>query len=201
MRNFLRQGIQMCGGKGDGGHLVTHCRDLAHTIKPGGTTIHVEHAEGGKGFRIEKNVCRQSLLVGGGAEELIVRDNDVTGRIEGNSIVNGVFENNRLTGQGRKALMQFGYADGLVIRGNTIRASEDAVGIYVWGASRYNPAPSKNIAIERNTPDLPGQPISLNGVEGATVRGNTITGSKARNVVEAKRCESLTVEETAKAAP
>lgn len=134
-------------------------------------------------------------------QEHIVRDNDVTGRIEGNSIINSVFENNRLTGQGRKALMQFGYADGLVIRGNTIRASEDAVGIYVWGASRHNPAPSKNIAIERNTLDLPGQPISLNGVKGATVRGNTITGSKARNVVEAKRCESLTVEETAKAAP
>lgn len=201
VRNFLRQGIQIGGGKGDGGHLVTNCRDLEHTIKPGGTTIHVEHAEGGKGFRIEKNVCRKALLVCGGAEDLVVRDNDVTGRIEGNSIINGVFENNRLSGQGKQALMQFGYANGLVIRGNTIRATEDAVGIYVWGTSRYNPAPSKNITIERNTLDLPGQPISLNGVHGALVRGNTINGSKAKNAVETKRCESVTVEQHAKATP
>lgn len=200
VRNFLRQGIQMGGGKGDGGHLVTGCRDLEHTVRPGGTTIHVEHAEGGKGFRIEKNACRQSLLVGGGAEDLVVRDNDVTGRIEGNSIRNGLFENNRLAGQGRQVLMQFGYANGLVIRGNTIRSTTEAPGIYVWGASRYNPAPSKNITIERNTLDLPGQPISLNGVHGATVRGNQITGSKARNVVEAKRCEALTIEPSPNAA-
>ncbi len=79
VRNFIRQGIQMGGGKGDGGHLVTNCRDLEHTIKPGGSTIHVEHAEGGKGFRIEKNTCRASLLAGGGAEDLVVRDNDVFG--------------------------------------------------------------------------------------------------------------------------
>lgn len=193
VRNFIRQGIQMGGGKGDGGHLVTGCRDLAHSITPGGSTIHVEHAEGGKGFRIEKNVCRSNLLAGGGAEDLIVRDNDVTGRIEGNSIKNGVFENNRLNGRGKRALMQFGYADGLVIRGNTIRCTDDTMGIYVWGTSRYNPAPSKRIVIENNTLDLPGQPISLNGVEGGTVKANKITSSKAKEMVEMKRATEINV--------
>ena len=75
--------------------------------------------------------------------------------------------------------MQFGYADGLVIRGNTIRCTDDTMGIYVWGTSRYNPAPSKRIVIENNTLDLPGQPISLNGVEGGTVKANKITKEAA----------------------
>lgn len=193
VRNFIRQGIQMGGGKGDGGHLVTNCRDLEHTIKPGGSTIHVEHAEGGKGFRIEKNTCRASLLAGGGAEDLVVRDNDVVGRIEGNSIKNGLFENNRLTGTGKRPLMQFGYADGLVIRGNTIRSTAETTGIYVWGTSRYNPAPSKRVMIENNTLDLPGQPISLNGVNGGTVRGNKVTGSQAEEPVKVSRVTEVNV--------
>lgn len=193
VRNFIRQGIQMGGGKGDGGHLVTNCRDLEHTIKPGGSTIHVEHAEGGKGFRIEKNVCRANLLAGGGAEELVVRDNDVFGRIEGNSIKNGLFENNRLTGLGKRPLMQFGYADGLVIRGNSIRSTEETTGIYVWGSSRYNPAPSKRVVIENNTLDLPGQPISLNGVTGGTVRANQLTGSQAQQPVKVSRVSGVEV--------
>lgn len=192
LRNFLRQGVQMGGGESDGGHLVTGCRDLDHSVKPGGTTIHVEHAEGGKGFRIEKNVCHTSLLVGGGAEDLVVANNEIHGRIEGNSIINGVFENNRLHGKaGKHALMQFGYADGIVIRGNTIRCAGEATGIYVWGASRYNPAPSKRVVIENNTLDLPGQPISLNGVEGGSVKGNKITGSKAAKPVEMKRSTAV----------
>lgn len=194
VRNFIRQGIQMGGGKGDGGHLVTGCRDLEHTIKPGGSTIHVEHAEGGKGFQIIGNHCRNSLIAGGGAEDLVVRDNDVIGRIEGNSIKNGLFENNRLDGRGTRALMQFGYADGLVLRGNTVRSTEAAVGIYVWGTSRYNTAPSKNITIEANKLDLPGQPISLNGVQGGKVRGNQITNSKAKDSVELKRTEQVVLE-------
>ena len=192
VRNFIRQGIQMGGGKGDGGHLVTGCKDLEHSIKPGGTTIHVEHAEGAKGFQIIKNICHKSLLAGGGAEGLVVRDNEIHGRIEGNSIKNGVFENNVLHGEGTRALMQFGYADGLIIRGNTVHAAGiEGPGIYVWGTSRYNPAPSKNITIENNTLELAGQPILLNGVNGVVVRGNTIIGSKAASIVETKRSESV----------
>lgn len=194
VRNFLRQGVQMGGGKGDGGHLVTGCRDLEHTVKPGGTTIHVEHAEGGKDFRIEKNICHKSLLAGGGAEALVVRENEIHGRIEGNNIRSGLFENNTLHGAGERALMQFGYADGLVLRGNKIHAAGlRGPGIYVWGASRYNPAPSQNVVIENNTLELAGQPISLNGVKHITVRGNRIIGSTAQSIVESKRAGPVTI--------
>lgn len=191
VRNFIRQGIQMGGGKGDGGHLVTQCRDLEHTIRPGGTTIHVEHAEGGKGFQIIDNQCRQSLLVGGGAEDLIVRDNVVTGRIEGNGIKNGLFENNRLIGHGKRALMQFGYADGLVIRGNHVESNDDTIGIYVWGSTRYRAAPSKNVVIENNSLTLPGQPIALNGVDGVRIVGNKISGSQAATPLDKKRSANV----------
>lgn len=194
LHNFLRQGIQMGGGTGDGGHLVTGCRDWKHDVLPGGTTIHVEHAEGGKGFRIEKNVCHASLLAGGGAQDLVVVENEIHGRIEGNSIRNGRFENNTLHGAGTRALMQFGYADGLVIRGNTIHAAgHPGPGIYVWGTSRYNPAPSANIVIERNTLELAGQPIALNGVKNVTVQENRIRGSTAQSPVDAKRVEQATI--------
>lgn len=195
VRNFIRQGIQMGGGKGDGGHLVTGCRDLEHTVKPGGSTIHVEHAEGGKGFRIEKNICHANLLAGGGAEDLIVRDNEIHGRIEGNGIINGLFENNTLHAAGTRALMQFGFASGLVIRGNTVKADGIAgPGIYVWGASRYNAAKSENVVIENNVLTLAGQPIMLNGVKQVAVRGNTVSGSTAKSQVESKRAEDVVID-------
>ncbi|QDU37520.1 Pectate lyase superfamily protein [Maioricimonas rarisocia] len=195
VRNFIRQGIQMGGGKGDGGHYVTGCRDLPHTVEPGGSTIHVEHAEGASDFRIIGNECRHHLLAGGGADRLVVEDNDVQGRIEGNSIRNGRFENNRLqAGDLGRTLMQFGYADGLVIRGNRIAGDNaKATGIYVWGASRYNATPSRNITIEENVFELKGQPVLLNGVEGAKVSGNVIRGSKSDSVVVERRTENVTV--------
>ncbi len=191
VKNFIRQGIQMGGGVGDGGHLVTECKDLEHTVQPGGTTIHVEHAEGAKDFRIINNRCRKSLLAGGGAEGLVVRDNMIHGRIEGNSIKNGLFENNTLTaGDGKRPLMQFGYANGLTIRGNTIKAADsEATGIYVWGTSRYNPEPSKRITIENNRLELKGQPIYLNGVRGCKIQNNTIIGSEAKTEVRKSRTE------------
>jgi len=197
VRNFVRQGIQMGGGKGDGGHLVTGCRDLEHSVQPGGTTIHVEHAEGGKGFRIIGNRCRNSLLAGGGAEDLVVRDNEIDGRVEGNSIRNGLFENNRINGgSGKRPLMQFGYANGLIIRGNQISAPQsDAVGIYIWGASRYNPEPSKQVTIEKNELQLRGQPISLNGVHGAVIRDNVVQGTQAKSPVIIKRSERIVTDD------
>ncbi|MFG0331850.1 MAG: glycosyl hydrolase family 28-related protein [Maioricimonas sp. JB049] len=195
VRNFIRQGIQMGGGPGDGGHLVTGCRDLPHTVEPGGSTIHVEHAEGASGFRVIGNQCRHHLLAGGGADRLVVEDNDVQGRIEGNSIRNGRFANNRVQGGDlSRPLMQFGYADGLVIRGNRITGDNaKATGIYVWGASRYNANPSRNITIEENIFELKGQPVLLYGVDGAKVIGNVIRGSDASSVVVKQRTEKVTI--------
>jgi hypothetical protein len=196
LRNFIRQGIQLGGKEGDGVHLVTGCRDLEHTVQPGGSTIHVEHAEGGSGFTIEHNYCRHHLIAGGGAHKLVVRDNEVIGRIEGNGIKDGLFENNRLHAEAvtKTAIMQFGYADGLVIRGNTIEGGDsDATGIYVWGASKYNPAPSRDVLIEKNVLAVKKQPISLNGVTGAQVKESTVRGSTADRVVLASRCEGLEI--------
>jgi polygalacturonase len=196
LRNFIRQGIQLGGKEGDGGHLVTGCRDLEHTVKPGGSTIHVEHAEGGSGFTIEGNYCRSNLLAGGGAHKLVVRDNEIFGRIEGNSIKDGLFENNRLHAQTvtEGAMMQFGYAQGLVIRGNTIEGGDSAAtGIYVWGTSKYNPEPSKDVVIEKNVLAVKKQPISLNGVIGARIRENVVQGSEVSEAVLARRSERVEI--------
>ncbi|MGY8674750.1 MAG: hypothetical protein ACKVHO_19425, partial [Verrucomicrobiia bacterium] len=48
LRNFIRQGIQMGGSPGSRDYLVTGCRDLEHSVQPGGSTIHVEHARAQK---------------------------------------------------------------------------------------------------------------------------------------------------------
>lgn len=194
VRNFVRQGIQLGGHEGDGGHLVTNCRDLEGTVKPGGSTIHVEHAEGGVGFTIEHNLCNHGLLAGGGARKLTVRDNEVYGRIEGNSIKEGLFENNRLHARGvtKTALMQFAFAQGLIIRGHTIEGGDsEAAGIYVWGGASYNPELSRDIVIEKNKLTVKGQPIMLNGVVGATIRQNEIYGSTAAQPVLARRAEKV----------
>jgi hypothetical protein len=195
LRNFLRQGVQMGGGPGDGGHLVTGCRDLKHTVAPGGSTIHVEHAEGAGGFRIIGNRCRQSLLAGGGADRLVVRENQIEGRIEGNSIKNGLFQSNHLLARTEsRPMMQFGYADGLTIRDNTVIGGDSsAIGIYIWGTSRYNPAPSRDVVIQGNVLEVKGQPILLNGVQGAQVRDNVIKGSTAELVVKEKRTKDIVV--------
>lgn len=202
LHNFIRQGIQIGGGPGDGGHRVTDCRDLPHSVKPGGSTIHVEHAEGASDIEITHNICLNSLLAGGGADRLVIRENEVHGRIEGNSIKRGLIEGNRLMAAeapGKRSLMQFGFADELVIRDNVITAANpEATGIYVWGSSRYNPAPSKKITIEGNSLTLPGQPISLNAVHGAIVRGNTISNSTAPSPIKQTRSQDLTLEESSR---
>lgn len=196
VRNFIRQGIQIGGGEGDGRHLVTGCTDLPHTVQPGGSTIHVEHAERARDIRIIGNVCHHHLIAGGGAEQLVVRENEVYGRVEGNSIRNGLFEDNRLHGgDTSRALMQFGYADGLVIRGNHIVSEHvAATGVYVWGASRYNPSPSRGIVIEDNIFQLPGQAVRLNGVHGAQVRNNSLEGSEAKLPIVQQRSEEVIIE-------
>ena len=196
VRNFVRQGIQMGGHEGDGGHLVTGCRDLEGTVQPGGSTIHVEHAEGGSGYTIEGNYCGHSLLAGGGAQHLVVRNNEIVGRVEGNSIKDGLFENNRVkaSGAGKMSMMQFGFASGLVIRGNTIDGGDsDSPGIYVWGMASYNPVPSKDIQIEKNVLTVRGQPILLASVHGGTVRDNEIHGSSVPQPVVTRRCEKVEV--------
>ena len=93
LRNFVRQGIQMGGSPGSRDYLVTGCRDLEHTVQPGGSTIHVEHARGLENVIIENNQCRKSILAGG-VDGMIIRGNTVMGRIVGNSNTNLLVSDN-----------------------------------------------------------------------------------------------------------
>jgi hypothetical protein len=195
VRNFIRQGIQMAGDEGARDYLVTGCKDLEHSIEPGGSTIHVEHARGLKNVIITSNHCRRSILAGG-VTNLVLADNIVEGRIEGNGNINAIVRGNSVTGaEGGKAhLMQFGYSDGIILKDNFITgATEGQGGIYVWGTSKYNPEPSKQVLIMGNALRIKGQPILLNGVRGGLVRDNLAEGVEPADVVKLQRCENVEV--------
>jgi hypothetical protein len=197
MRNFLRQGIQMAGGNGARDYLVTGCHDLEHTIDPGGSTIHVEHARGLQNVQIIANRCRNSILAGG-VDGMVIRDNAVAGRIEGNGNTNLVVAGNIVRGKpdSTRALMQFGYADGLIVRDNIVRGAKDTaqVGLYVWGTSKYNPEPSRNVSVSGNLIAAGAEGISLNGVRGATVGGNRIEVPEGMMTVKLSRAVDATVD-------
>ena len=196
MRNFLRQGIQMAGGNGARDYLVTGCHDLEHSIEPGGSTIHVEHARGLQNVQIIANRCRRSLLAGG-VDGMVVRDNMVTGRMEGNGNTNLVVSGNviRGTAGATRSLMQFGYADGLIVRDNIALAAADSVqpGLYVWGKSKYNANPSRNVSVSGNIITAGGTGISLNGVDGATIGANRITVPEGQKTVTVSRDNDVTL--------
>jgi hypothetical protein len=175
LRNFARQGIQMGGGNGAAGYLVTGCQDLAGDVKPGGSTIHVEHARGLKDVIITANRCRHSILAGG-VDGLIIQGNTIAGRLVGNGNSNAVVQGNTVRGgEAAGFVVQLGYADGLVLKDNVVTGGhEEAGGVYVWGASRYNPEPSRDVLIAGNLIRVGGPGVRLNGVEGGQVWGNLI---------------------------
>ncbi len=206
LRNFIRQGIQLAGREEDGNYLVTGCQDLEHTITLGGSTIHVEHAEGTKNIQIIANRCRRSILAGG-VNGLIIRDNVVNGRIEGNGNRNILVQGNLIRGSNApRSLIQFGYARNLIIRDNILihapanktkgeKPKTKRVGIYVWGASRYNPEPSHDVMIRDNFVQSGDITVSLNGVHGGEVRGNrTDYANKTGQALLLKRTENITTD-------
>jgi polygalacturonase len=198
MRNFLRQGVQLAGGNGARDYLVTGCHDLEHSIEPGGSTIHVEHARGLQNVQIVANRCRHSILAGG-VDGILLRDNVVTGRIEGNGNTNCIVAGNIVRGNpgATRALMQFGYADGLIVRDNIVRAAPESTqaGLYVWGKSRYNANPSRDVAVSGNLISAGDTGISLNGVDGATLGANRITVPNGKQPVALSRTENVIVEQ------
>ena len=199
MRNFLRQGIQMGGGNGARDYLVTDCHDLEHSIEPGGSTIHVEHARGLQNVQIIANRCRRSLLAGG-VDGLLIRDNVVSGRIEGNGNTNFLVAGNVVRGNAgaTRPLMQFGYADGLIVRDNILRAAPESTqtGIYIWGKSRYNANPSRDVSVSGNLICCGETGISLNGVDGATIGSNRIRIPEGKKDVAVSRAENVVIEQT-----
>ena len=194
LRNFIRQGIQMAGDENARGYLVTGCQDLEHDVITGGSTIHVEHANGLKNVIITGNRCRRSILAGG-VDGIIIRDNVIDGRLVGNGNKNAVIQGNIVRGvrDSKRAVMQFGYCDGLLLRDNVVSsANEKANGIYVWGASRYNANPSRNILIADNLFRVHGTPVVLNGTENGIVRDN-LNQIATEKPVEVKRTEGVEI--------
>ena len=175
LRNFLRQGIQMGGSPDSRDYLVTGCRDLEHSVHPGGSTIHVEHARGLKNVIIENNQCRKSILAGG-VDGMIIRGNTVSGRIVGNSNTNLVIHSNIVKAESNKnSVVQLGYTKGLIFRGNIIHGKEDsAIGVYIWGNSRYNKQPGEDVTISDNQIYGVETGISLNGTKTVRIHGNTL---------------------------
>ncbi len=192
LRNFVRQGIQMGGSPGSRDYLVTGCRDLEHTVQPGGSTIHVEHARGLKNVIIENNQCRKSILAGG-VDGMIIRGNTVSGRIVGNSNTNLVIHSNIVKALSKKSsVVQIGYTKGLVIRGNIIHGADDStIGLYVWGNSRYNDQPGEDVTISDNQIRGVATAISLNGTKNVRIHGNTL---KAAKPLRQTRTDDLTTD-------
>ncbi|MCA9115967.1 MAG: right-handed parallel beta-helix repeat-containing protein [Planctomycetaceae bacterium] len=185
LRNFVRQGIQMAGGNGARDYLVTGCQDLAGEVQPGGSTIHVEHARGLKNVIISGNRCRHSILAGG-VDGITIQDNVINGRLVGNGNSNFLVQGNVIRGHDAAGfVVQLGFADGLILKDNIVSSSHaEAGGLYVWGTSRYNPAPSRDVLISGNLVRVGGRGILLNGVDGGRVHDNRIrTGDMQQQVV------------------
>jgi hypothetical protein len=165
----------MGGSPGARDYLVTGCRDLEHSVQPGGSTIHVEHARGLTNVIIENNQCRQSILAGG-VDGMIIRGNTVTGKIVGNGNTNLVIRDNIVkAGDKTGAVVQLGYTKGLILRSNIIEGTKDnPVGVYVWGTSRYNDQPGEDVLIADNLITAAETAISLNGTKDVRVHGNTL---------------------------
>lgn len=179
LRNFIRQGIQMGGSPGSRDYLVTGCRDLEHSVQPGGSTIHVEHARGLKNVIIENNQCRKSILAGG-VDGMIIRGNTISGKLIGNSNSSLLICDNIIRANTSKgAVVQLGYTKGLTIRGNIVTGTEsNPVGIYVWGNSRYNDQPGQDVLITGNQVTAAEHAISLNGAKNVRISNNILKASQ-----------------------
>ena len=140
----------MAGDANARDYLVTGCQDLEHSVQPGGSTIHVEHARGLRNVIITNNRCRKSILAGG-VDGMLISGNLITGRLVGNNNTNLVVKDNIIRGvDSPSAVIQLGYTNGLILKDNVITGqNEKASGIYVWGKSRYNPAPSSQVQDQR----------------------------------------------------
>jgi len=102
-----------------------------------------------------------------------------------------VTEGNKVSAQ-----MQFGYADGLIVRDNILRVAPDStqVGLYIWGKSKYNANPSRDVAVSGNLITSGDTGISLNGIDGATVGPNRIRVPEGKLTVKVSRGENVVVD-------
>ncbi len=180
---------------------MTGVQDLEHTVEPGGSTIHVEHARGLRNVTITGNHCRRSILAGG-VDGLVLSDNVVEGRLVGNGNAHLRVQGNLVRGTPGQtgAVVQFGYTDGLVLRDNTVVAAAGQSGVYVWGASKYDPSPSREVLVSGNLirpaerGGAVGAGVHLNGVEGAVVRDNRVAGCPPEARLKVSRSTDVTAD-------
>ena len=182
----------MGGGNNAENYLVTGCQDLEGTVDSGGSTIHVEHARGLTGVIISNNHCRSSILAGG-VTGIAITDNVIHGRLVGNGNTNAIIKGNIIKGQDTaRAIVQFGYADGMIFKENIISSNHaEATGIYIWGTSRYNPAPSQNIIVQDNLVRVKAIGIRLNGVKKGILKDNIISSIDKQKQIVIKRTEEI----------
>ncbi|NNE92767.1 MAG: hypothetical protein HKN23_14065 [Verrucomicrobiales bacterium] len=190
LRNFVRQGIQMGGSENARDYLVTGCRDLEHDVRPGGSTIHVEHARGLKNVIIENNQCRKSILAGG-VDGMIIRGNTIDGRLVGNGNKNLVIRDNivRAFPEAKSATVQLGYTKGLVFKGNVIASADAETGVYIWGNSRYNSQPGEDVILSENRIEAKTTGIFFNGAKNVKIRDNIVKA--AGKALKLQRAEGV----------
>lgn len=177
LRDHLRQGIQLAGGNGARDYLVTECVGLENSVKPAGSTIHVEHADGLTNVIISDNYCPHSLLATG-VDGLIIRGNLVKRRIRvfdnRNLIIEGNFVDGRdITGGKNRPLIEIGYTDGAVIANNSVESNMDGlIGINVYGMTNRRDTPSRHVIVSNNLVRVHGPGIVIDGVEDSRIEGN-----------------------------
>jgi hypothetical protein len=190
-RNYVRQGIQMGGDENARDYRVTGCQDLAGTVTPGGSSIHVEHADGLRNVIIEGNHCHHSILASG-VDGMVIRGNMVRGQILGNYNKNLIVSDNLVRADRKLRLVQFGYSQGLQIQGNMLIGDDpETGGVYVWGRSRYDETPSSNVFITGNQIRVETLAVHLNGVEQADLRGNFVRGNDSERSYLLQRTEAV----------
>ena len=186
----------MAGDTESRGYLVTDCQDLPGDVQPGGSTIHVEHADGVQDVIITNNRCLHSILAGG-VDGIVIRDNTISGRLVGNGNSNAIVAGNIVRGpDAGVAVLQLGFTNGLVLTDNIVLSPHsEAIGIYVWGSSRYDPEPSRDVLITDNLVRVTGRGIFLNGVTGGTVATNQIATAHGPQRVVLQRSEDVVVQD------
>lgn len=179
LRDYLRQGVDLAGNVNARNHTVRRVKELPWrtVVNPGGSTLHVEEAQGLCDVVLEDSVCNHSILASS-AHNLTIRNNVVHGMIEANTDSLLYVTNNTIYPHGNGSMMQMLSPQHAVISANTLHGDPalQLTGIYVWGKDEGYPA-ATNITISNNAFNGPftaqGKALHLYGVDRVVVRGNS----------------------------
>jgi hypothetical protein len=180
LRDYLRQGVDLAGNANARNHTVRRVTELPWqtVVRPGGSTLHVEEAQGLRDVVLEDSVCNHSILASS-AHSLTIRNNVIHGMIEANTDSLLYITNNTIYSHGGHSgpMIQMLSPQHAVISANTLHSDPalQLTGIYVWGKDEGYPA-ATNITISDNNFVGPftaqGKALDLYGVDKVVVRGN-----------------------------